>query len=146
MLSGKVLGHKLNRRMGPNWIEGWAQLFHLHNNRGGHTGLFLEIPYETPESWGFIECRKGQKKKLGIHLLGKNNPFSIKNEVSDRRKSRKLKKIAKIAGIEAIGSSHQDTTKHSFLVQMMYFCLTLTIYANNQAFHARFFSFSELYT
>ena len=35
------------------------------------------------------------EKKLGIHLLRKNNPFSIKNEVSDRRKSQKSQKSRK---------------------------------------------------
>ena len=36
--------------------------------RGGHTGLFLEIPYETPESGGLLNVEK-DRKKIGYPCL-----------------------------------------------------------------------------
>ena len=38
------------------------------SNRGGHTGLFLEIPYETPESGGLLNVEK-DRKKIGYPCL-----------------------------------------------------------------------------
>ena len=35
---------------------------------GGHTGLFLEIPYETPESGGLLNVEK-DRKKIGYPTL-----------------------------------------------------------------------------
>jgi len=37
-------------------------------HRGGHTGLFLEIPYETPESGGLLNVEK-DRKKIGYPCL-----------------------------------------------------------------------------
>ena len=36
--------------------------------RGGHTGLFLEIPYETLESGGLLNVEK-DRKKIGYPCL-----------------------------------------------------------------------------
>ena len=38
------------------------------SDRGGHTGLFLEIPYETPESGGLLNVEK-DRKKIGYPSL-----------------------------------------------------------------------------
>ena len=38
------------------------------DNRGGHTGLFLEIPYETLESGGLLNVEK-DRKKIGYPSL-----------------------------------------------------------------------------
>ena len=38
------------------------------NIRGGHTGLFLEIPYETLESGGLLNVEK-DRKKIGYPCL-----------------------------------------------------------------------------
>ena len=37
-------------------------------DRGGHTGLFLEIPYETLESGGLLNVEK-DRKKIGYPCL-----------------------------------------------------------------------------
>ena len=38
------------------------------DSRGGHTGLFLEIPYETLESGGLLNVEK-DRKKIGYPCL-----------------------------------------------------------------------------
>ena len=43
-------------------------LAYLLASRGGHTGLFLEIPYETPESGGLLNVEK-DRKKIGYPCL-----------------------------------------------------------------------------
>ena len=38
------------------------------NTRGGHTGLFLEIPHRTPDSRGLLNVEK-DRKKIGYPTL-----------------------------------------------------------------------------
>ena len=46
----------------------WHFFLPITASRGGHTGLFLEIPYETPESGGLLNVEK-DRKKIGYPSL-----------------------------------------------------------------------------
>ena len=52
-----------------DWLEeAQVKLNNVQISRGGHTGLFLEIPYETPESGGLLNVEK-DRKKIGYPCL-----------------------------------------------------------------------------
>ena len=52
----------------PIIIGGLGAVTHKLKDRGGHTGLFLEIPYETLESGGLLNVEK-DRKKIGYPCL-----------------------------------------------------------------------------